>query len=87
MAEFIAKQFPDELASRVPPRRKAWTSEINRMDIFDEVALAVVFRMNKTKRTALSSIIEKYERTLFADYFPFLAFKVTNWKQFSILNK
>ena|ERR1035441_6219931 len=48
MAERIAKQFSDELGSRVPPKRKAWTSEPNRMDIFDAVALAVVFRM-KTK--------------------------------------
>lgn len=44
MAECIAKQFPDELASRVPPKRKAWTSEPNRMDIFDAVGLALVFR-------------------------------------------
>src|ERR1019366_1193750 len=42
MAECIAKQFPDELASRVPPKRKAWTSEANRMDVFDAVALALV---------------------------------------------
>jgi hypothetical protein len=47
MAEHIAKQFPDELGSRVPPKRKAWTSELNRMDIFDAVALAIVFRMPK----------------------------------------
>jgi hypothetical protein len=51
MAECIAKQFPDELGSRVPPKRKAWTSEYARMDIFDAVALAVVFLMKKLKRT------------------------------------
>jgi hypothetical protein len=45
MAELLAKQFPDELASRLPPKRKAWTSEDARMDIFDAVGLAVVFRM------------------------------------------
>lgn len=45
IAERIAKQFPDELGSRVPPKRKAWTSQLNRMDIFDAVGLAVVFRM------------------------------------------
>ena len=45
MAERIAEQFPDELASRVPPKRKAWTSEANRMDIFDAVGLAVGFRI------------------------------------------
>jgi hypothetical protein len=51
MAERIAKQFPNELASRVPPKRKPWTSELNRMDIFDAVGLGVVFRMRGTKRT------------------------------------
>ena len=45
MAEMIAMQFPDELASRLPPKRKPWKSEDARMDIFDAVALAVVFRM------------------------------------------
>jgi hypothetical protein len=45
MAERIAKQFPDELSSRVPPKRKPWKSEPNRMDIFDAVGLVLVFRM------------------------------------------
>src|ERR1039457_322076 len=45
MAETLAMQFPDELASRLPPKRKTWESEDGRMDIFDAVALAVVFRM------------------------------------------
>lgn len=43
MAERLADQFPDELASRLPPKRKPWESEDGRMDIFDAVALAVVF--------------------------------------------
>ena len=41
MAQLLAKQFPDDLASRLPPKRKAWASEDVRMDIFDAVALAV----------------------------------------------
>jgi hypothetical protein len=45
MAEILAAQFPDELASRLPPKRKLWQSEDSRMDIFDAMALAVVFRM------------------------------------------
>ena len=45
MAEYLAKQFPDELAARVPPKRKLWKSELSRMDIFDAVGLAVVYRM------------------------------------------
>jgi hypothetical protein len=45
VAEMIAMQFPDELASRLPPKRKPWESEDSRMDIFDAMELAVVFRM------------------------------------------
>ena len=45
MAEVLATQFPDELASRLPPKRKPWKSEDARMDIFDAMALAVAFRM------------------------------------------
>jgi hypothetical protein len=51
MAEKLAKDFPDELASRLPPKRKPWQSEDGRMDIFDAMALAVVFRLKKAKRT------------------------------------
>ncbi len=47
MAEMLALQFPDELASRLPPKRKSWNSEDGRMDIFDAMALAVVFRMRE----------------------------------------
>jgi hypothetical protein len=47
MAEKIAKDFPDELASRLPPKRRLWMSEDGRMDIFDAMALAVVFRMRE----------------------------------------
>jgi len=43
----IGKLFPDELESRVPPKRKRWESQRSRMDIFDAVALAVVFRMKR----------------------------------------
>jgi hypothetical protein len=45
MAELMVKQFPDELALRLPPKRKPWKSEDTRMDIFDAVELAVAFRM------------------------------------------
>jgi Holliday junction resolvasome RuvABC endonuclease subunit len=46
VAEMLAGQFPDELASRLPPKRKPWKSEDSRMDIFDAVALVVVFWMS-----------------------------------------
>ena len=52
MAEMLATQFPDELASRLPPKRKLWKSEDSRMDIFDAAALALVFRFQKSKRAA-----------------------------------
>jgi hypothetical protein len=45
MAVLLAKRFPDELASRLPPKRKPWTSEDTRMDIFDAVALGAAFRL------------------------------------------
>jgi Holliday junction resolvasome RuvABC endonuclease subunit len=47
MAELMAKQFPDELASRLPPKRKPWKSQDARMDIFDAVALGIAFRLKK----------------------------------------
>jgi hypothetical protein len=50
MAESLAKRFPDELASRLPPKRNFYNSEDVRMDIFDAVALAVVFRQEKKSR-------------------------------------
>jgi hypothetical protein len=46
MAEMLASQFPDELASRLPAKRKLWKSEDSRMDIFDAMALAVVFNID-----------------------------------------
>lgn len=42
LAEIIAKQFPGELSSYMPPKRRAWTNEDSRMDIFDAVALALM---------------------------------------------
>lgn len=47
LAELLAKQFSDELASRLPPMRKPWKSEDARMDIFDAVGLVVAFWMKQ----------------------------------------
>jgi hypothetical protein len=44
IAEFVAKRFPDELASRLPPKRKFYKSEDSRMDIFDAVGLVVAYK-------------------------------------------
>lgn len=50
MAEVLAQKYPIELAARLPRKRRAWESEDCRLDIFDAVALAVVFRLQKAKR-------------------------------------
>jgi hypothetical protein len=47
LAEIMAERFPDELGSRLPPKRKPWMSEDSRMNIFDAAALALVFRLKK----------------------------------------
>lgn len=47
MAEMLAQKYPVELAAKLPSKRRAWESEDYRMDIFDAVALAVVFRLKK----------------------------------------
>ena len=47
MAEILASQFPNELASRLPPKRRPWMSEDGRMDIFGAVALAAAFRVDE----------------------------------------
>jgi len=41
MAESLAARFPDELALRLPRKRRPWESEDARMDVFDAVGLAV----------------------------------------------
>jgi RNase H-fold protein (predicted Holliday junction resolvase) len=46
-AELFARRFPEELGSRLPPKRKAWMSQDSRMDIFDAVGLAVVWWAKK----------------------------------------
>lgn len=50
LAEMIAKRFPEELGSRLPPKRKPWVSEYYQMDIFDAVALALAFRKRPVER-------------------------------------
>jgi len=49
LAEIIATKFPEELGSRLPPKRRPWMSEDSRMDIFDAVALALMPRLVKAK--------------------------------------
>jgi hypothetical protein len=46
-AQIVAARFPEELGSRLPPKRKPWKSEDYRMAIFDAVALALMPRLMK----------------------------------------
>jgi hypothetical protein len=45
MAEMLAKEFPVELANKLPPKRRPWQSEDGRTDIFDAVGLVVALRL------------------------------------------
>ena len=49
VAEILARRFQGELGACLPPKRRLWMSEDRRMDIFDAVALALVFRLKMTK--------------------------------------
>src|SRR5436190_4891610 len=48
VATRLAERLPQELSSRLPPKRKPWMSEDYRMNIFDAVALAVAVGRKKT---------------------------------------
>lgn len=41
VAQVIAAKFPDELGSRLPAKRRPWTTESSRMGIFEAVALSL----------------------------------------------
>jgi hypothetical protein len=47
IAETLARRFPNELAGKLPPKRRPWENEDGRMDMFDAVGLAAVFRISK----------------------------------------
>ena len=49
MAEMLARKYSAELAVKLPPKRRPWENEDGRMDIFDAVGLAVVFRMSENE--------------------------------------
>ena len=60
LAEVLTGRFPDELASRLPPKRRAWMNADARMDIFDAVGLVVVFQV-KTNKQAHTLALDKSE--------------------------
>jgi len=49
LAEIIVKKFSEQLGRQLPPKRKPWMSEDSQMNIFDAVALALVFRLKNKK--------------------------------------
>jgi hypothetical protein len=44
IAELLAQRFPQELGTRLPPKRKPWNSEHHQMGVFDAVAIAIAFQ-------------------------------------------
>jgi len=50
LAEMVAGQFPEQLGSKLPPKRKAWMREHYQMGIFDAVGLALAFRKHYAER-------------------------------------
>jgi hypothetical protein len=55
MAVVLAQKFPDELASRLPSKRKLYDSEDARMDIFMAVGLAVFRKANGNAKLNLKN--------------------------------
>jgi Holliday junction resolvasome RuvABC endonuclease subunit len=52
IAKIVGERFAEEIGLRVPPKRRPWESEVRRMDFFDSVALALVYRLRKANRVA-----------------------------------
>ena len=59
VATLLTKRFSEELGNRLPPKRKPWMSEDSRMDIFDAVALVLVHRIRKARRTSIKALPPK----------------------------
>ena len=51
VAQIIAKKFPLQLETKLPPKRKPWMHEHYQMAIFDAVALAWTQRMKNAVKT------------------------------------
>lgn len=52
LAELLVKWFPDELAGRVPRKRRAWTGEPYSIHMFDAIALVLMPFARRRKKTA-----------------------------------
>ena len=51
----VAEHFPNELASRLPRKRRAWEGADASMDIFDAVELAVAYRITEAGSATIGS--------------------------------
>jgi hypothetical protein len=49
LAEIIAGHFPEQLGSKLPPKRKAWMREHYQMGIFIVVALVLMLRLKNSE--------------------------------------
>jgi RNase H-fold protein (predicted Holliday junction resolvase) len=47
IAAILSRKYPEDLADRLPPKRRLWESEDHRMDQFKAVALALALYLNK----------------------------------------
>jgi len=50
LAEIIAKQFPEQLGFKLPPKRRPWMTENYQTGIFEAVALALALLLKQAKR-------------------------------------
>lgn len=59
LATLLAQEFPEELAARLPDKRRLWNSEAYGMGIFDAAALAWAFQLRKGK--GMHANLEQFE--------------------------
>jgi hypothetical protein len=47
VAKIVTERFSEELSQKLPPKRKLGNSEDSRMNIFEAVAIGLVFSLNE----------------------------------------
>lgn len=50
LATLLAEEFPEELAARLPSKRRPWNSEAHGMGIFDAANLAWAFQVKESRQ-------------------------------------
>jgi Holliday junction resolvasome RuvABC endonuclease subunit len=56
MAKIVAGRFSEETGLQLPPKRRSWDNEHPRADVFHALALVMVYRLWRAKRTANKSL-------------------------------